>query len=458
VLTLAASGVCGWPLVGTAQAAGLGSSITLQVSPGAIIANGASTTVATATVTNVLGFGVPGERIVFSSTDPGQTIGRVSDHLDGTYTATITSSTAPGVATITATDVSASIAAQATLSQTPNSSTARLRVLPSMTIVTNQAVTVLGTVSSTAGSPSGTVTFSANRSPIPGCATQTITPGSQVAVCQTSFKASRSPQRLAAVFTPDSSSTVAGSSAAATVSVKRDPTSTAVSASSFPAIVGRNVTYVAAPSASHQGAVEPSGSVAFQDHGKRIGSCAHRPLRRVGGSLAATCTVRYRKLAKHTITASYQGDSNFNGSASNRLTVPVLALGTLATTMQWSFQFSPAYTTVQALLVNATPRGATVTVRCAGAGCPFAKRAIVVGKINHCSRNPRNCRPARNSSVDLTPAFRTRRLGVGTRITVTITRPGWIGKQYLFVIRAGQTPRARVGCLAPGASRPGVSC
>ena len=62
---------------------------------------------------------MPGEAVVFSSTDPGQTLGTVADGGDGAYTVEVTSSTTVGAATITATDesVGPAVSASATLSQ-----------------------------------------------------------------------------------------------------------------------------------------------------------------------------------------------------------------------------------------------------------------------------------------------------------------------------------------------------
>ena len=62
---------------------------------------------------------VAGDHIGFASSDPGEKIGAVTDNKDGTYTATITSSTTIGTATITATDssVTPAVSGQATLAQ-----------------------------------------------------------------------------------------------------------------------------------------------------------------------------------------------------------------------------------------------------------------------------------------------------------------------------------------------------
>jgi hypothetical protein len=83
--------------------AGPPATVSVALAPDAIVANGADTALATATVAD--GFGNPriGDAVVLSTSgDAG--IGPVADNGDGTYTATITASTTAGDETITATD------------------------------------------------------------------------------------------------------------------------------------------------------------------------------------------------------------------------------------------------------------------------------------------------------------------------------------------------------------------
>lgn len=101
------------------QTPGPAASVAVTLSPSSIVANGTSHSAATATVTDVVGHPVAGERVSFASTDSGDHVGAVSDNHDGTYTATITGSTAAGAPTITVTDSSVSppLAGYATLTQ-----------------------------------------------------------------------------------------------------------------------------------------------------------------------------------------------------------------------------------------------------------------------------------------------------------------------------------------------------
>ena len=63
-----------------------------------------------------------------------------------------------------------------------------------------------------------------------------------------------------------------------------------------------------------------------------------------------------------------------------------------------------------------------------------------------------------SGSFVVTPSFVRHRLGVGSRITIEIIRPSWVGKYYSFTVRARRGPRIQIGCLAPGGSVPGQGC
>src|SRR6202012_2724288 len=93
--------------------------LTVSLSPNSVTANATATPQATATVT-AGGNPVAGDPIAFTSSDSGEKIGTVTDNNNGTYTATITSSTTVGSPTITATDaaVAPTATGTATLGQT----------------------------------------------------------------------------------------------------------------------------------------------------------------------------------------------------------------------------------------------------------------------------------------------------------------------------------------------------
>jgi hypothetical protein len=88
---------------------------------------------------------------------------------------------------------------------------------------------------------------------------------------------------------------------------------------------------------------------------------------------------------------------------------------------------------VAALTVRA-PRGAHIAVRCQGSGCPRRHWAGAA------------------SLVHVVPFERD--LRAGTRIVITVTRRGYIGKHTVIVVRRGHPPARRDACLFPGSSKP----
>jgi adhesin/invasin len=103
------------------QTPGPGAKLVLVVSPSSIVADGKSTSTATATVRNGHGNTVAGDTVSFTSSDHAEKISTTTDHGNGTYTVTITSSKTTEVATITATDTTETpnLKGSAPLRQTP---------------------------------------------------------------------------------------------------------------------------------------------------------------------------------------------------------------------------------------------------------------------------------------------------------------------------------------------------
>jgi hypothetical protein len=87
------------------------------------------------------------------------------------------------------------------------------------------------------------------------------------------------------------------------------------------------------------------------------------------------------------------------------------------------------------LLKVTAGRNVRVQVRCQGRGCPIRRRSRTAGRIRALERY----------------------LAAGTRVTIRVRRPGFIGKYARIVIRGGRPPSRRDACLLPGNSRP-VAC
>ena len=441
----------------------------LQLTPTSVVADGASTSTAVATVTDRAGAGVTGLGVYMFATDAaGHQLlmpNPAKDSGGGSYTSTLTSSSIAGPVTVIADVNGTSVSASVVLTQTAVSTTALTAIagdpvsgtnLP----VTNQSVGMLATVTASPGNvaPSGAITFENHGSPIPGC-TSLSTPGggtpSLTVACGASFTAAASPVSLIASFVPASGSLVTGStSPAQDFAIERDPTTSTLMVAASRPYISAPVTYIARVVPSQVGPVFPSGFVEFLDRGTPIPSCAAQPL---GAFSVATCNVSYPWPGPHTIIAAYSGDSSFGGSTSSPIPVAVQAIGTINPTMLWTFDYLRSYTRVVELQLNGVPVGALVRLSCRGRGCPFRRRAIVARKAKHCEAGgPRRCAATR--TIDLTNRFGERHLGPGTVITVAISRRYWIGKYFRFTVQRGNAPKVQVACLEPGSSRPRSAC
>jgi hypothetical protein len=324
-----------------------------------------------------------------------------------------------------------------------------LAVLPNNPI-TNQQATLVATVTSGSANahPSGSLTFFDRGRAISGCANKMLQGSGQSAtsICQSSFAAGIS--QLTVAYSPAAGTLVGASvSAPVTLAVGRDATSTSLAVTKQ-VQRGKQATYVATivlPQ-SNSGPLEPTGAIQFLDHGRQIAGCRARPLRR----LVATCVTTYRLVGTHQISARYVGDPNFAASTSQSRSMRVVehgsrpaVLGFVSSTLQWQFQYHPAYTVVTMLEADRLATGMTVALTCGGPGCPFSRLRFPV---------------AANSTIDLQPTFHKRHLRPGSEITVRITHSRWIGKYYSFTVRSGRGPLIVLSCLGVGHARPGSGC
>jgi PKD repeat protein len=102
-------------------------------------------------------------------------------------------------------------------------------------------------------------------------------------------------------------------------------------------------------------------------------------------------------------------------------------------------------TRVRFLSVDA-PRGAKVSIRCSGRGCPFAKNVRLAGR----GPQARAAKRVRVRSLE-------RLLRPGVRVRIFVTAKDSIGKYTRFRIRRGKTPARADRCMNPGSWRP-VRC
>jgi streptogramin lyase len=199
----------------------------------------------------------------------------------------------------------------------------------------------------------------------------------------------------------------------------------------------------------------------------------------LGGQTAATHTLAASEVG-HTlravVSASNIGGSNFVASAVSAVVqapplIPSLPAPTLpgaseplpvvASPMTWNFGWARTYTIVDSLVVRSVPVGGVVEVTCRGRGCAFARwRSDAVARRTKCKRG--GCKAEHptvvHGEVNLAGLFEGRHLKVDTRVVVTISKSGWIGKSFVFTTRAGRPPRVQIACLGSGPSNPAGGC
>ncbi len=174
--------------------------------------------------------------------------------------------------------------------------------------VTGQSVTFTASVSVVspgAGNPTGTISFSIDGNPV--CSGVAISDGQ--ATCSVSLNAGLHP--VSASYSGDSNFSSSNGSLAGGQLVNKADTSLALAASPSSAVFGQSVTFTASLSVIAPGSGDPSGTVTFLADGNPICSNAA-----VSGS-QATCTISSLGVGSHSISATYGGDANFNGSNGN---------------------------------------------------------------------------------------------------------------------------------------------
>jgi hypothetical protein len=172
--------------------------------------------------------------------------------------------------------------------------------------VVGQPVTFTATVSPNppgAGTPTGTVTFSDGGSPI---GTATLDPSGTATITPWSLAAGA--HTITASYRGDNTFSASTGSLTQTVNQATTATTTALSSSPNPSVVGQPVTFTATVSPNPPGAGTPTGTVTFSDGGSPIGTAT------LDASGTATITPWSLAAGAHTITASYEGDNTFSAS------------------------------------------------------------------------------------------------------------------------------------------------
>ena len=268
--------------------------VTVSASAASVPADGTSTLQVTAAVEDRYGNARPGDSVEFSSSDAGMRIGAVTDHGDGTYTATVTSSTTAGSATITATDTSGTpVSGQTTVTVTALSQTVAFSSVPPTTARIGESYTV----SASGGGSGNAVVFSVGAA--------TTGAGTSAAACSLSGQTVSFDHAGACVLDADQ----AGNAqyAPAPTVAQSIPISQAASTST---ITVHSDALVATVRAVAPATGVPTGTVTFAVDGTTVGTA---PLQNGAATLQHTVAAGQ---TRH-VAAIYSGDADYVGSSAS---------------------------------------------------------------------------------------------------------------------------------------------
>lgn len=204
------------------------------------------------------------------------------------------------------------------LGSNPNATSTTVTSSPNPSVF-GQSVTFTATVTSSGGIPVGTVTFTEGSTVL---ASNVVVDGFGHAAFSTAALAVGS-HTITASFSGNAPwENSSGSDSASPQVVNKDATTTTVSSSANPSVFSQPVTFTATVTANTPGSGIPTGTVTFKNGSTTLGTS------NLDGTGQATFTISTLAVGSASITASYNGDSNFNTSTSSALTQTVNKDGT----------------------------------------------------------------------------------------------------------------------------------
>lgn len=172
--------------------------------------------------------------------------------------------------------------------------------------VFGENVVYSSTVTSTAGTPTGTVAFKFNGTDVTTCAAQPLVSGT--ATCTTD-EAPLSTSSLTAVYSSDASFG-ASTSTTLTQTNNAGTTTTALTSAPSPSVFSQAVVFTATVASVFPSDGTPTGTVAFNT----ISGCENQVL---NGSGVATCSTPAFAVGDNSVTATYAGTDNYATSTSS---------------------------------------------------------------------------------------------------------------------------------------------
>ncbi len=297
----------------------------------------------------------------------------------GTAACTI-STLSPGTHSLTAVysgDANFYASTSSALSQVVNKASTTVAVTSSSNpSVYSGAVTFMATITVVApgaGTPTGTVNFKDGATSIGACSAQAVN-GSLQATCTTSALSGGS-HTITAVYSGDANYNTS-TSPSLTQTVTKADTTTTLTSSAGTTTYGQSVTFTATVSPVAPATGTRTGTVTFKDGATTLGTATIN----ASGVATYTTTTLSAVASPHSVTATYNGDTNFNTSTSGSVTQTVNKANLAIAARNQSIKQGdaiPAPSVVYNGLVNGDSVSATFAVCCG------ITSASAVGQYDH---------------------------------------------------------------------------
>ncbi len=210
------------------------------------------------------------------------------------------------------------------------------------------------------GTPTGTVSFTDDGSPVTGCQSLSLPAVAPLQVSCTETYGSSATHSIVASYSGDDDN--AASNASLVQAVGLVPTQTTVASSSPTSTYGENVTLTATVTPTVTASGSPTGTVTFYDF--QTNPIATVGVSAVGGTAVASVDVSSLVAAFHSLTATYNGDPTFGSSTSSApVNVNVAEAATIVTVASSADTTVVGQSVVFTVTISSWAAGETGTVQ-----------------------------------------------------------------------------------------------